>query len=91
MMDASGPPTTPSCSPGLFLPPEASTPVVATPEVAISSGLQEASDMNIDDSIEGISETEKVERFTNNSCGCKYGPNGSPCSSFFDKGYHRTV
>ena len=37
--------------------------------------------MSIDDSMDDIHETEIVERFMNNSCWCKTGPKGSPCSS----------
>ncbi len=70
-MNAGGLPTTAVRPAGSFLPLEASTPVVATPETASSSqSFQVASEVSIDDSMEDISETERVERFVSNSCGC---------------------
>ena len=71
--DAGSPPTTPSRSPGLLVLLEASTPVVVTPEAPSASGIQEASDMSTDDSMEDITETESIERFMHDSCGARLG------------------
>ena len=86
-MEAGCLPTTPSRSTGSFLPLETSTPVVVTPEPASTSQLsvQEASDVTIDSSMEDFNEKESVERFVSMTCGCKYGPKGSPCSSSLTK------
>ena len=41
--------------------------------------------MSIEDSLEDLSEAEKVERFMSNSCKCQNRPKGSLCSSLLKK------
>ena len=70
----------------------ASTPAVGRAEDPIlSEDLGFEASVEFDQSMEDNNERECVEDFKRSTCGCKLGPEGSPCSSFFNKRNYREV
>ncbi len=64
--------------------PSSSSAQPATP-LQEGANTSDISTVDLDRSLEDISEAESTETFIANSCGCKMGPKNSPCSKLLTK------